>query len=163
MKSLIPCLLLAATLAACDPVHDQAQAALGDEAPGVGTGPTHRPGQPCTVCHDGKLGSPREFSVAGTVYRAAGQSTPAVNATVTLTSSDGTVYRATTNNAGNFYVEPARFTPSYPMKAEVALGGVTVTMTSLIGRAGACAGCHVEPAGDTSPGQVFIPADGVIP
>ena len=155
--------LLAAALVACDPVHDQQQAALGEEAPGVRTGPTHRPGQPCTVCHDGKLGSPPEFSVAGTVYRTATDSTPAVNATVTLTSADGTVYRATTNAAGNFYVEPSRFAPSYPMKTEVALGGVTVTMTSLIGRAGACAGCHVEPAGPTSPGHVFIPADGVIP
>lgn len=164
MKPLLEHLIiLAVALGACDPVHDQQQAALGDEAPGVGTGPLHRAGQPCTVCHDGKLGSPPEFAVAGTVYRTATDSAPAVGAMVTLTSADGAVYRATTNAAGNFYVAPARFTPSYPMKAEVALGGVTVTMSSLIGRAGACAGCHVEPAGPTSPGRVFVPADGVVP
>lgn len=156
-------LALALALGGCDPVHDQAQAALGDEAPGVRTGPLHRPGQPCTLCHDGKVGSPKEFSVAGTIFRNDADRVPAVGATVTLTAADGATYRATTNAAGNFYVEPGRFAPSYPMRTEVSYGGVTVKMTSLIGRAGACAGCHADPAGPTSPGHVFVPADGVIP
>ncbi|HSO38333.1 MAG TPA: hypothetical protein VLT33_37650 [Labilithrix sp.] len=163
LRSAAPWALVALALAACDPVHDDAQAALGGEAPGVRTGPLHRPGQPCTVCHDGKLGSPPEFSVAGTIFRDQADRVPLPKATVTLTGADGASFAAITNAAGNFYVEPGRFTPRYPMKTEVSYGGVTIKMTSLIGRAGACAGCHVDPAGPTSPGHVFVPADGVIP
>lgn len=153
-------LLLAA---ACDPVHDNAQAALGDEVPGIPTGPLHRAGQPCPRCHDGSLGSPQEFSVAGTIFQNERDRVAAVNATVTLTSEDGATYQARTNASGNFYIQPQQFAPRYPMKAEVTYGGVTVKMTSNIGRDGACAGCHVDPAGPTSPGHVFVPADGVAP
>ncbi len=156
-------LALASASLACDPVHEDAQAALGDEAPGVQTGPNHRPGQPCTTCHDGKLGSPPEFSVAGTIYRNATDPEPARGATVMLTAADGATYQATTNGAGNFYVTPQQFTPSYPMKASVAFGGVTVKMFSEIGRAGACGDCHSAPARSTSAGHIFVPADGVLP
>lgn len=158
---LTPAIVLA--LAACDPVHDDRIAALGDEAPGVGTGPFHRPGQPCTTCHDGKLGSPREFSVAGTIFKNETGSEPAEGATITLTDSDGAMIQSTTNSAGNFYVEPSEFTPRYPMKTSVTFGGVTAKMASLIGRAGACADCHTEPARPTSPGHIFVPPDGRIP
>lgn len=151
-------------LAACDPVHDDRMAALGDEAPNVGPGPFHRPGQPCTTCHDGKLGSPREFSVAGTIFKNETGSEPAEGATVTLTTADGASFKKLTNSAGNFYFEPHEVTPRYPMKTEVSYGTITVKMDSLIGRAGACADCHTEPARATSPGHIFIPAtEGGIP
>jgi hypothetical protein len=152
-----------AAAAACDPVHSEQMDALGGEAPGVRTGPTHRPGQPCTVCHDGKIGSPSEFSVAGTIFRDENDAVAAVSATVTMTDANGTIYRATTNGAGNFYASPNEFSPSYPMKTSIDFGGIHVEMTSEIGRAGACAGCHVAPAGPTSPGRVFVPADGGTP
>ena len=38
-------------------------------------------------------------------------------------------------------------------------GGQTVTMQTEIGRDGACAACHVNPAGQSSPGQVVIALD----
>jgi hypothetical protein len=156
-------LSVALVVTACDPVHSDAQAALGDEAPGVRTGPLHRPGQPCTTCHDGKLGSPQEFSVAGTIFQNENDRKPAERATVLLTAADGATHEATTNAAGNFYVQPGQFTPSYPMKTAVTFQGVTVKMVSLIGRAGACADCHADPPGSTSAGHIFVPLDGVIP
>ena len=156
--------LALAAIAACDPVHNEKMAALGDEAPNVRKGPLHRPGQPCTTCHDGKLGSPPEFTVAGTIYQNDTDAVPAASAVVTLTDANNKTFQAKTNAAGNFYTSPQEFTPAYPMKTEVAFGGVTVVMTSLIGRAGSCTDCHVDPYGPTSPGHIFIPGgDGGTP
>ena len=167
MRCLALAMFAAAALAlgegACDPVHDQAVDALGPEAPGVPKGPTHRPGQPCVTCHDGALGDPPHFTVAGTVFVNATDKAGAVGATVTLTSADDTTYTATTNSVGNFYVEPKDFTPTYPMKVVVEYEHITVKMTSHVGRDGSCADCHTNPAGPTSAGQVYIPTDGVTP
>jgi hypothetical protein len=154
---------LAAALASCDPVHSQAIAALGNEAPGVRTGPLHRPGQPCGTCHDGTIGNPRQFSVAGTIYVNQSENVPATNVGVTLTSADGMSYTATTNAAGNFYVLPNEFTPQYPMNVLITSDTVIVRMSTLIGREASCATCHRDPAGPTSAGHVFMPADGVTP
>jgi hypothetical protein len=154
---------VASASSACDPVHSDEIAALGGEAPGVKKGPLHRPGQPCQVCHDGSLGSPPEFTVAGTIFKNESDRVAAVSASVVLTSVNGATYTATTNAAGNFYVSPTQFTPAYPMSVVVISGNVTVKMTSLVGRNASCATCHFDPAGPTSAGHVFIPADGVTP
>lgn len=156
-------LAIASALGGCDPVHSDAVDALGGEAAGVRKGPLHRPGQPCTTCHDGALGDPPEFTVAGTIYQNEGDPTPAVSATVTLTSVDGKTYVATTNEAGNFYTTPSQFQPGYPMKVSVNFGQLAVKMTSEIGRNGSCATCHTDPAGPTSAGHVFVPTNGVTP
>jgi hypothetical protein len=148
--------LLASGAAACDPVRSDEVAALGDEAPGVGPGPSHRPGQPCLLCHDGKLGSPTEFAVAGTVFRLPTTREPVSGATVTLKGADGSSYDATTNGAGNFYVLPTQWTPSYPMHASIVAERQTVTMKTHIGRDGSCAGCHFDPAGPRSYGHVSL-------
>lgn len=152
---------LAAAFAACDPVHDDAVSALGDEAPGVHRGPLHRPGQPCVTCHDGALGNPPKFTVAGTIYQTASSLTPAAGATVTLTSSDGSQpFSTTTNAAGNFYVVPREYTPVFPMKVAVTYQGATVQMTTHVGRDSSCADCHSDPAGPTSAGHVYAVQDG---
>jgi hypothetical protein len=156
-------LALALLCAACDPVHDDAIDALGGEAPGVRKGPLHRPGQPCLLCHDGAVGDPPKFTVAGTIYVEANDLTPAVGADVHLTSIDGTTFTSTTNAAGNFYVVPQQFTPEYPIKVDVTYGGVTVKMTANVGRDGSCAGCHFDPAGASSPGHIYVPPDGGTP
>ena len=153
----------AITALACDPVHQNAVDALGGNTPGVRNGPLHRPGQPCLLCHDGALGNPPQFSVAGTVYVDADGSTPADGAVVTLTPASGAEYKATTNAAGNFYVNPSQLTPTYPMKVSVTYKGTSVDMTSLVGRDGSCAGCHTATAGPSSAGPVYIPAGGVTP
>lgn len=148
----------------CDPVHTDTVDALGGEASNVRPGPEHRPGQPCLVCHDGALGDPSEFSVAGTIFQTASASVAAVGATVTMNDSAGQTHTARTNQAGNFYLTPNEFSPAYPMKVSVEYNGVTAEMTSLVGRAGACGSCHADPAGPTSPGHVYaLLADGGAP
>ena len=148
---------------ACDPVHSDAVDALGPEAPGVPKGPTHRAGQPCITCHDGEFGSPPHFTVAGTVFLNDTGAAAATGATVTLTSANGESFDATTNEVGNFYVEPTQFTPTYPLKVSVLYQGTTVKMTSHVGRDGSCADCHTNPAGPTSAGHVYIAPNGVTP
>ncbi len=141
---------------ACDPVRDQAVAALGGEAPGVPHGPTHRPGQPCLLCHS-------NFSVAGTVFANAADKQGAPNIVVHLTDSQGKVFDATSNEVGNFFVRTEQYQPVYPMKVALQYSGMTVNMVSNVGRNGACASCHFDPIGPGSPGHVFAPADGVTP
>lgn len=116
----------------------------------------HRPGQPCLVCHDGAIGDPGAFSVAGTIFEAAGSTTPVNGATIHLTDVTGATHTATSNEAGNFYITPSEFTPHYPMTATVTSAGNTISMQSLISRNGACAGCHVDPVGAGSPGRVAL-------
>lgn len=161
--ALLSAVAAVAAVGACDPVHDDAIAALGGEAPGVRQGPLHRPGQPCGLCHDGALGDPPAFSVAGTIYVDEAATTAAKGAVVTLTDSKEQTYRATANEVGNFYVTPSEFLPAYPMKVSVTYDRVVVDMSSEVGRGGSCAACHVKPAGPTSAGPVFIPSDGGTP
>jgi hypothetical protein len=145
-----------------DPVVSDAVAALGGEAPNVRHGPLHRPGQPCTLCHDGTLGNPGEFSVAGTVFLRP-SSTQGVNkASVEMTDSQGVTFIATTNAAGNFYVNPNKWTPSFPIVKTVVRGGGAAqpaVMYSETGRSASCATCHFDPAGPTSPGHIALEND----
>jgi hypothetical protein len=117
------------------------------------------------LCHDGAFGDPGEFSVAGTVFADRIDKQPARGATVTLKASDGTSRSFQTNAAGNFYVTPQSWQPAYPLQVSVVFQAQTVSMTSNIGRDGACASCHVDPAGPDSPGHVYAtPEDaGVAP
>jgi hypothetical protein len=149
---------------ACDPVHNDKVSSLGGEAPGVRTGPLHRPGEPCTECHDGSLGNPPAFSVAGTLFQTADATTALSGATVTITAADGKTYATTSNEAGNFYVTPNDFAPKFPIHVNVTSGGTTVTMQSHVGWASSCATCHVDPAGPDSPGHVYFDVpDGAVP
>jgi hypothetical protein len=143
-------------LLGCDPVRSDAVAALGGEAPGVPHGPTHRPGQPCLVCHN-------NFAVAGTVFLDAIDRKGANGIVVHLTDSQDTAFDATTNEVGNFFVRTEQYHPVYPMKVELRYANMTVKMVSDVGRNGACGSCHFDPPGPGSPGHVFAPADGVTP
>jgi hypothetical protein len=156
-----PCyVLVLLVLAACDPVHDDAVAALGDEAPGVRKGPTHRPGQPCTLCHDGALGDPPAFSIAGTVFVAPSILRGANGATVTMTDAAGNSFQTTTNEAGNFYVTPSQWNPHFPIpKTVVTYGQRTLTMYSQISWSSSCAECHTMTAGPSSPGPIVVQLD----
>lgn len=154
--------LLLATLVVllgCDPVLDDAVDELGGEVGNVHPGPLHRPGQPCLLCHDGDLGDPPEFSIAGTVFQRPTGKTPANRAKIRLTGADGTTFELTSNSAGNFYVTPGRYSPAYPLEVEVLYQGEVTTMHTLIGRDGSCAGCHSDPAGADSPGHVYLRLD----
>lgn len=151
---------VALVVTACDPVSGNAVDALGGETPGVRRGPLHRPGQPCLLCHDGSIGSPQPFSVAGTVFASPGDLRAVSDATVHLADAKGTSFDAQTNAAGNFYVLPRQWTPHYPMTAQVTLpGGPIVLMHTLIGRDGSCAGCHFDPVGSSSAGHICMRLD----
>jgi hypothetical protein len=157
---------LASVAPQCDPVEENAVDALGGEAPGVRRGPLHRPGQPCLLCHDGAIGDPPAFSVAGTVFDDPVDLDGANGATVVLTDSTGNTQSATTNAAGNFYLTPSDWSPTFPLTnvGVVSAQGSVVTMQSEIGRSGACATCHVAPAGPSSPGPVCLALeDGGVP
>jgi hypothetical protein len=155
-RSLASWVLGAAILASCDPVHEAQKDALGGETPGVRNGPLHRPGQPCIVCHDGALGDPPAFSIAGTIFADGNDTTPLPNAMVTITSVDGSTYALTTNAAGNFYAPAGDYTPKYPLHVSITSGSSTIKMTSHIGGNGSCAFCHADPAGPSSPGHVYF-------
>jgi hypothetical protein len=153
---------LLALLTACDPVVSDAISALPSQS-GVRNGPLHRAGQPCLLCHDGDFGDPSAFSVAGTVFETSGAVVGADQAVVSMTDTAGKTYEATTNSAGNFYITPSQWSPTFPLTHVAVTGatGVIATMQSSVGRDGACASCHADPAGPTSPGHVALTnADG---
>jgi len=157
-------LVVGLLVGSCDPVKDNAIDALPGNAPGVRNGPLHRPGQPCLLCHDGALGDPQAFSMAGTVFQDANSLTPLDGAIITLLSADGSTVTATTNAAGNFYLSADQYTPHYPVHVKSIVSGTTsIFMQSHIGGNGSCAGCHVDPAGPDSPGHVYFDIVGTPP
>lgn len=163
MKGMVPLLALAALLplAGCDPVQSDAIAALGGEAAGVRRGPLHRPGQPCTLCHDGALGDPGEFSVAGTIFLTPSKRVGVNGAKVTMIDAALTTYIAHTNAAGNFYATPTQWKPAFPiLSVVVESGAATAQMYGEIGRSPSCATCHFDPAGPTSPGHISMQLEG---
>jgi hypothetical protein len=144
----------------CDPVHHDDISALGDEVAGVQQGPMHRPGQPCLLCHDGAFGDPSAFSVAGTVFEHLEGAVGVDGVTVSLEDSIGSTYTATTNAAGNFYVDASRWQPHYPMTTSITpRSGQPIPMHTLIGWSGACATCHTSAVGPDSAGPVAISLD----
>lgn len=160
--------LATASTGCFDPVVSNEVSALGGEASGVRRGPLHRPGQPCLLCHDGALGDPPAFSVAGTVFNDPVDMGGADNAAILLIDSDGKSppEMPMTNAAGNFYLTPDEWSPVFPLTkvGVISAEGVAVTMYSESGRSGGCATCHVSPAGPTSPGPVCITlVDGGVP
>jgi hypothetical protein len=161
--------VLFATLVAlggCDPVHDDAIAALGPEAAGVRRGPLHRPGQPCLLCHDGAIGDPQRFTVAGTVYETPGGLVAVAGISVVLIDANTSQAELQVNEAGNFYATPSQYDPTFPIQVFLrAQGGQAVRMQTLIeGNGtvepnGSCASCHLDPAGRNSPGHVCVKLD----
>jgi hypothetical protein len=151
-------------LACADPVKSAESSALGPEDPNVPRGETHRPGQPCFVCHD-------DFASAGTVYQD-DLVTPFEGASVTIVDTDGHSMSATTNSVGNFIIRKSDidFQPAFPIgsftdDAGNAVTGVTVVgsdpnnpavMFTQIGRDLGCNSCHTPNRTATSPGPIYI-------
>ncbi len=135
-------LLMAAPACVNDPVPQEIIDGLGEE---TGTpSATHRPGQPCLVCHDSYGGAKPPMAVAGTVYTtdAMGAVVPAPAVLITITDSSGDSRMACTNPAGNFYIEKDAWADiAFPLGVE----GAGLRMNSLIGRDGSCASCHKPP------------------
>jgi len=159
--------VLAAALAwSCsDPVHDAQVAALGPEAAGVPTGPTHRPGKPCLTCHGDQGPANLELSVAGTIYQtAAPDSPPLAGGTVTIfdatqQAEGGAPRTVVTNAAGNFYLRRSEWSPIYPLHdISVTFPGIDTptVMHTVVGREGSCGSCHFDPKGPNTHGHVYM-------
>lgn len=162
-----------AGLAGCaSPVEDDLIESLGPEAEGESEGEFHRYGQPCLVCHGGYGPGSPTFSFGGTVFARPNDEVPVAGAEVTITDSVGEKTTMTSNCAGNFYVEDAKFSPVYPVRVEVActpppgFDGIQRTYRNLMGtrvnRDGACASCHDNaPPSQTGPGRIYCTEQGI--
>lgn len=154
-------------LAACqDAVHDEQVTNLGPEAPGVSPGPDHRPGQPCTVCHGGNGPAKVKFTLAGTVFMDWAATMPAVGAELQFEDANGNTYHVTTNQAGNFYLQPGDWSPTFPVSVPLlsysSSGGSATTqvMTTNDNRDGSCASCHGLTPSANSPGPIYVKTPG---
>jgi hypothetical protein len=146
----------AVPLGCVDAVHEQQVTALGDEKPGVPPGPTHRPGQPCLVCHGGQGPASFQMSVGGTVYETQGQDAPATSAQVQIEDITGATFTASTNSAGNFFIEAATWQPHFPLTMQVTEGQTVQGMATFAQRDGSCADCHTATPGPRSPGPIYV-------
>lgn len=159
MSRFVPAIALSliAFAAACmDPVHSDAVAALGGETGRVRTGPEHRPGQPCLVCHGGDGPGSPEWSIAGTAYTTRGGTDSLSGATVVLIEPNGTEHRLPTNRAGNFYIDAKRWQPIYPLRARLESGSEKIEMQSLINGTTSCATCHRGSGGPSSVPPIYL-------
>ena len=143
-----------------DPVHQSAVDALGPEDPAVPPGPSHRPGQPCTLCHGIEGPARVPFTLAGTVFSGPDGKTGVGGAQVLLVDSVHSSPPAgaiVTNCAGNFFVTQDVWDPEFPIRVALASGAFSAGMISHIGRAGSCGTCHVGMQSLDSPGPVYLP------
>jgi len=156
-------LVLLAALACGNTPEDDARDALGDtdHRYGGGTGPLHRPGQPCLLCHG--------FQLAGTVYRFEDDRAGVEGAIVHVTDDMGRSSTATTNSSGNFFVTRGGeleadddgelelpYELEYPLTVEIEHEAITRPMRSLIWREGSCAHCHGPETSETSAGRIVL-------
>jgi hypothetical protein len=156
LSATLACLCCSLAVASCgDPVPDGAVAALGPEDPTVPPGPSHRPGQPCVVCHQ-VGGKASAFGLAGTVYADATSRKPLGGVSVIILDAANAEYTSSTNCAGNFYIRPEQFTPAYPIWVTLRAGRVQRDMASPAYREGSCAACHTDPTGPASAGHVYL-------
>lgn len=141
---------------ACEGTSDSedAIATLGPEQAGVSQGPLHRAGQPCLVCHNGTEAT--KLSVAGTIYARQDAADPLSDVRVELIDAIGMRYTAATNCAGNFFVRPSDFTPTFPLWVAIERDGIRQEMESPINGDGSCGSCHAAEEGPRSAGRVYL-------
>ena len=159
-----------------DPVRDQAIERLGGEDPRVPTGPEHRPGQPCVLCHsDGGPASNFKFAIAGTIFETnAPNSNGAEGVQVLFIDAASATRTYPTNAAGNFFIPESEWSDlTFPFKVGLLKAGKPIPMSSTINREGSCNFCHrPNPgsphaiAGDdprSSIGQIYVANAGATP
>lgn len=147
---------LLAIVACYDPVHLDAIAVLGPEAPGIPEGPLHRPGDPCTTCHGGRGPAELDLSIAGTLFKTRGSKVPETRGLVTVTDVLGESRTLRTNEAGNFFIARSDWDPGFPLTIVVEADGQRRAMITTIGRDGGCAACHRDPGGVNRMPGVFV-------
>ena len=159
--SISTCLL--ALLLGCDsPVNDERIECLGGEQPEVPPSEFHRPGQPCVTCHGEYAADSPILAVGGTIMSTPFNPVPVQGVLVRLTDAKGTVVEKTTNCIGNFQVLADEWTPAFPLRAEIECPTGDedkpirrFVMGTRITRDGSCAGCHIGPPSQNSPGWIY--------
>jgi hypothetical protein len=81
---------------------------------------------------------------------------------VLIVDDQNVTFRTVSNCAGNFYVRPEEFTPSYPIWLTLRGGDVTRDMDSPVYREGSCAACHKDYVGSDSSGHVYLIEDPMV-
>ncbi len=159
-----------AFMSCTDPVRDHQIAALGGEDPAVPTGPEHRPGQPCVLCHSsGGPASNFPFAIAGTIFETnAADANGAEGVEVLFVDASSGQRRYDTNAAGNFFVPESEWSDlTFPFKVGLlTMAGKQVPMNSTVNREGSCNFCHRPTRGSknalpgddprSSIGQVYV-------
>jgi hypothetical protein len=142
-----------------DPVRSQRIAALGGEDPAVPTGPLHRPGQPCVLCHSaGGPASSAPFAIGGTIFETdSPDSNGATGVQVLFIDAASSQRRYDTNEAGNFFVPESDWSDlTFPFKVGLlSMGGKQVAMNSTVNREGSCNFCHRPAPGS----KLALPTD----
>ena len=113
------------------------------------------PGKACASCHASRGEGPR-FTVAGTVYGAAGQADDCAGVqgvTVEITDAQGAVTTLTSNAAGNFFTEKSVAMP-YTARVLTATGERKMFGAQSNGD---CAACHTATGTGGAPGRVLAP------
>jgi hypothetical protein len=81
---------------------------------------------------------------------------PLQGVSVNLLDAHGSTFVATTNAAGNFYIDESAWQPIPPIHVTVSFGDVVTEMSTNIGRDGSCASCHVDPPTRISAGHIYV-------
>lgn len=135
-----------AFISCSDPVRDKQIGQLGGEDPAVPTGPEHRPGQPCVLCHSaGGPASNFPFAIGGTIFETNGpDSNGAEGVQVLFIDAASSQRRYDTNAAGNFFIPQSEWSDlTFPFKVGLlSKDGKQVPMSSTVNREGSCNFCH---------------------
>lgn len=145
-----------------DPTVNATVDELGPEAPGVGPGPNHRPGQPCVACHQ-NTGRASPFSLAGTVYQDRERTRPLVGARLDFIDAKGHSYATYSNCVGNFYIGADEWHAHFPLWVQLVYGNEAIFMQTPIQRERSCATCHFDPSGPDSAGHVYLSEEALSP
>jgi hypothetical protein len=150
-------LFVLGAVACDDPALREKAESLGRDPGPYKNGPLHRAGQPCTWCHaEGGIARGHKLDLAGTVYVTKGQPEPLVGATIRVFDRKGRQATLYSNAAGNFFFAEGELTLPFPLWVEVESGGTTKPMKTPIFRERSCSACHLDPAGPSSAGPVYL-------
>lgn len=171
LRAFLGVLALATFAASCtDPVKDRAIARLGGEPAGA-TGPEHRPGQPCVLCHsEGGPADDQKFAIGGTVFETSSPQSKGAEGVRVLFIDAASAQRETLTNAvGNFFIRESEWPDlTFPFKVGLVSGNTPVPMMTTVNREGSCSFCHKPNPGSSlaipgddqreSVGQIYVGA-----
>lgn len=113
------------------------------------------PGSACQDCH-GEGGGARVFTASGTAYMPPHQADGCFgrpDLLIQITDANGVIYETTTNEAGNFWFEPAIAPIALPYRVSVFKDGVETPMRGEV-MDGDCNRCHTQNGADSATGRI---------